>query len=308
LIQQLSHLDPLSQDRVLGLVASVTDHDGVPPLAEHVLLHLRHGGDIADSHFLAEISGQLAGYAHLDLTDVIEGPSAEIVVSAEFRNKGIGSALLQAVKEVAGDRLRLWSHGDLPGAQVIAERHGFQRVRTVVQMRRSLGDPIPEIDPSIAIRSFLVGLDEPAWLSLNNIAFAGHPEQADWSERDFQIRRQESWFEPTGFLIAEMDGEMAGFCWTKVHGGHSHQHSPTDPIHDHDPIGEIYIMGVSPKFRQRGVGRAVTIAGLRYLRYQGIYSAMLYVDSSNASAMKLYQSLGFTEWGRDVLYRYTLVP
>jgi len=307
LIQQLSHLDPLSQDRVLGLVASVTDHDGVPPLAEHVLLHLRHGGDIADSHFLAEISGQLAGYAHLDLTDVIEGPSAEIVVSAEFRNKGIGSALLQAVKEVAGDRLRLWSHGDLPGAQVIAERHGFQRVRTVVQMRRSLGDPIPEIDPSIAIRSFLVGLDEPAWLSLNNIAFAGHPEQADWSERDFQIRRQESWFEPTGFLIAEMDGEMAGFCWTKVHGGHSHQHSPTDPIHDHDPIGEIYIMGVSPKFRQRGVGRAVTIAGLRYLRYQGIYSAMLYVDSSNASAMKLYQSLGFTEWGRDVLYRYTLV-
>ena len=138
MIQQLSHLDPLSQDRVLGLVASVTDHDGVPPLAEHVLLHLRHGGDIADSHFLAEISGQLAGYAHLDLTDVIEGPSAEIVVSAEFRNKGIGSALLQAVKEVAGDRLRLWSHGDLPGAQVIAERHGFQRVRTVVQMRRSL--------------------------------------------------------------------------------------------------------------------------------------------------------------------------
>ena len=175
-------------------------------------------------------------------------------------------------------------------------------------MRRSLGDPIPEIDPSIAIRSFLVGLDEPAWLSLNNIAFAGHPEQANWSERDFQIRRQESWFEPTGFLIAEIDGDMAGFCWTKVHGGHSHQHSPTDPIHDHDPIGEIYIMGVSPKFRQRGVGRAVTIAGLRYLRYQGIYSAMLYVDSSNASAMKLYQSLGFTEWGRDVLYRYTLVP
>lgn len=307
MIQRLSHLDPLSQDRVLGLVASVTDHDGVPPLAEHVLLHLRHGGDIADSHFLADISDQLAGYAHLDLTDVIEGPSAEIVVSAEFRNKGIGSALLQAVKEVAGDRLRLWSHGDLPGAQVIAERHGFQRVRTVVQMRRSLGDPIPEIDPSIAIRSFLVGLDEPAWLSLNNIAFAGHPEQADWSERDFQIRRQESWFEPTGFLIAEIDGEMAGFCWTKVHGGHSHQHSPTDPIHDHDPIGEIYIMGVSPKFRQRGVGRAITIAGLRYLRYQGIFSAMLYVDSSNVSAMKLYQSLGFTEWGRDVLYRYTLV-
>mgnify|MGYP003331395927 FL=1 len=99
---------------------------------------------------------------------------------------------------------------------------------------------------------------------------------------------------------------MAGFCWTKVHGGHSHQHSPDDPIHDHDPIGEIYIMGVSPQFRGRGVGRAVTLAGLRYLRYQGIFSAMLYVDSSNTDAISLYSSLGFTEGGRDVLYRYTL--
>ena len=45
------------------------------------------------------------------------------------------------------------------------------------------------------------------------------------------------------------------------------------------------------------------IAGLKHLRYQGIFSAMLYVDELNNSAIKLYQSLGFKEWGRDVLYR-----
>ena len=67
-------------------------------------------------------------------------------------------------------------------------------------------------------------------------------------------------------------------------------------------------MGVSPEFRGKGIGRAVTLAGLRYLRYQGIFSAMLYVDSTNQGAMNLYSSLGFTEWGRDVLYRYTLQP
>jgi len=39
------------------------------------------------------------------------------------------------------------------------------------------------------------------------------------------------------------------------------------------------------------------------MRYQGIFSAMLYVDADNTSAIKLYQSLDFTEWGRDVLYR-----
>jgi predicted GNAT family acetyltransferase len=30
---------------------------------------------------------------------------------------------------------------------------------------------------------------------------------------------------------------------------------------------------------------------------------MLYVDELNSSAIKLYKSLGFKEWGRDVLYR-----
>jgi len=308
LITRLQHLDSTTQEQVLALVAAASDRDGVPPLAEHVLLHLRHGGDIADSHFIATRDGNLVGYAHLDLTDEVEGPSAEIVVAPNARNQGIGSELVSAIIEASGSRLRLWSHGDLPSAQSIAQRHGFQRVRTVVQMRRSLGDPIPDLDISIPIRSFLVGLDEKAWLELNNAAFAGHPEQSDWSERDLAIRISESWFDASGFLVAEIDRQMAGFCWTKVHGGHTHQHSPDDPIHDHDPIGEIYIMGVSPHIRGRGVGRALTIAGLRYLRYQGIFSAMLYVDSSNESALKLYASLGFTEWGRDVLYRYTLQP
>ena len=76
-----------------------------------------------------------------------------------------------------------------------------------------------------------------------------------------------------------------------------------EPVHDHDPIGEIYIMGVDPNSQGKGIGRAVTIAGLKYLCYQGIFSAMLYVDELNASAIKLYKSLGFKEWGRDVLYR-----
>ena len=65
-------------------------------------------------------------------------------------------------------------------------------------------------------------------------------------------------------------------------------------------------MGVDPSFQGRGIGRAVTLAGLKYLRYQGIFSAMLYVDSDNEGAIQLYTSLGFKEWGRDLLYRYNL--
>ena len=301
MILRKDHLDPKLQSEVLELIANASDVDGIPPVAEHVLLHLRHGGDKSDSHFIAFHEDQVAGYAHLDLTDQVEGPSAELVIAPKFRNKGIASELLKALTEIP--RLRLWSHGDLPGAKNLALANGFTRVRTVIQMRRSLTDSIPEIDPKINIRSFLPGIDNQAWLELNNRSFTSHPEQSNWSERDLEIRTKESWFDPTGFLIAEIDKKLAGFCWTKVHGGHTHKHSNEEAEHDHDPIGEIYIMGVDPIQQGKGIGRAVTIAGLKFLRYQGIFSAMLYVDEQNSPAIKLYQSLGFKEWGRDVLYR-----
>ena len=308
MITRLQHLDQSQQSQVLSLISAAADLDGIPPVAEHVLLHLRHGGDKSDSHFIAEQSGKIIGYAHLDLTDQVEGPSAEVVVHPNFRGKGVGTSLIKELLNTTGNTLRLWSHGDLPGAQNIALGSGFIRTRTVIQMRRSLVDPIPELDNSIPIRSFLVGIDNSEWISLNNAAFAHHPEQSNWNERDLQIRFNEDWFDSTGFLVAEIDGQMFGFCWTKIHGGHSHKHSDNEPMHDHDPIGEIYIMGVNPKFQGRGIGRQVTIAGLRHLRYQGIFSAMLYVDASNSAAISLYTSLGFNEWGRDVLYRYNLQP
>lgn len=290
----------------MALIASATEVDGVPPVTEHVLLHLRHGGDKEDNHLLAFQDGTLAGYAHLDLTDKVEGPSAELVIAPKFRGKGFGNKLVNNLKELAGGELRLWSHGDLPGAQNIAIRNGFSKTRTVIQMRRSLMDPISDEDQKFPIRSFLEGLDNDSWISVNNRAFAGHPDQSNWSSLDLEIRSKESWFDPKGFLITEVDGEIAGFCWTKIHGGHTHRHNDHDEEHDHDPIGEIYIMGVEPKFQGRGIGKAITIAGLKYLRYEGIFSAMLYVDADNKKAIELYQSLGFKEWGRDVLYRCSL--
>ena len=301
-----SHLNPEIQTQVLALIARATDTDGVPPVSEHVLLHLRHGGDKADSHFIAVDNHKVVGYAHLDLTDEVEGPSAELVVDPKHRKSGIGQSLLKELQNAAGKTLRLWSHGDLPGARTIAERSGFKRVRTVIQMRRSLNDPIPELSNVIQIRNFLPDIDNEEWIALNNRSFANHPEQGNWSARDLDIRTKEDWFDPQGFLIAEENQKMIGFCWTKIHGGHSHKHSEHEEEHDHDPIGEIYSMGVDPQSSGKGIGTAVTIAGLRHMRYQGIFSAMLYVDADNAAAIKLYHSLGFTEWGRDVLYRYTM--
>ena len=117
------------------------------------------------------------------------------------------------------------------------------------------------------------------------------------------IRLNEDWFDEKGFFVAQDKKELIGFCWTKIHGGHSHSHSSSDDHHDHAPIGEIYVTAVSSKYAGNGVGKALTITGLNYLKYQGLNSAMLYVDEDNQVAFNLYKSLGFLESGKDVMYK-----
>jgi len=301
-LQELKHLTPALQEQVLSLIKAAQDFDNTPAIAEHVLLHLRHGGDKADSHLVIQKDNQVIGYAHLDKTDQVAGPSVELVIHPEHRGSGIGSELLKSAIEVCGNKIRLWSHGDLPQARALAQANNFIKVRTVIQMSKDLTKVSP-IDCDFQIRSFLPDLDNNAWLTLNNLAFANHPEQGNWSEADLSIRLNEDWFDEKGFFVAQDKDQLIGFCWTKIHGGHSHSHLAGEDHHDHAPIGEIYVTAVSNKYAGKGIGKALTITGLNYLKYQGLNSAMLYVDEDNQVAFDLYKSLGFLESGKDVMYK-----
>ena len=301
-MQELKQLTPALQEQVLSLIETAQDFDNTPAIAEHVLLHLRHGGDKADSHLVIQKDNQVIGYAHLDKTDHVAGPSVELVIHPEYRGSGVGSDLLKSAIEAWGNKIRLWSHGDLPGARALAQANNFIKVRTVIQMSKDLAEVSP-IDCDYQIRSFLPDLDNNAWLTLNNMAFANHPEQGNWSEADLSIRLNEDWFDEKGFFVAQDGNELIGFCWTKIHGGHSHSHSTGEDHHDHAPIGEIYVTAVSKEYAGKGVGKALTITGLNYLKYQGLNSAMLYVDKDNQTAFNLYKSLGFIESGKDVMYK-----
>ncbi len=101
-----------------------------------------------------------------------------------------------------------------------------------------------------------------------------------------------------------MAAELLGFHWTKVHGSQRSDHRPDDGAeHDHDPIGEVYVLGVDPDARGLGLGEALTEAGLLYLRGRGLDQVMLYVDESNPRAVDLYHRLGFVRWTTDVCFQ-----
>jgi mycothiol synthase len=298
-------LDADEVQEITRLVDAVTAHDGVRPLSEHVMLHLRYGGDTPARNFLLRDDGALVGYAHLDTTDAVEGASAELAVHPESRGKGNGRQLVEALIAEIGDdqRLRLWSHGAHNGAAHLARSMGFERERVLWQMRRSLFAPVPEPDwpDGVSVRTFVVGQDEDAWLEVNNRAFAEHPDQGMWTLDDLRMREQEPWFDANGFFLAENEGKLVGFHWTKVHGAqgadHDHAHD-----HAHEPIGEVYVVGVDPSMQGRRLGPALTLRGLQHLRSLGLSQVMLYVDETNTNAIRTYERLGFAKWDVDVCF------
>jgi mycothiol synthase len=298
--EPVSELTPAQVSAILALVAAATSADEVAPLSEHGMLRVQHNVPGQGQDVLIGSGAEVVGYGYVepptaerDEQDEQEA-TGEFVVHPAHRRRGHGAALAEALAATADGRpLRVWAHGDLPAAAALARSAGFERFRALWQMRRSLRDlpPMSAFPPGITLRAFRVGQDEDEWLRVNSRAFAKHPEQGSWTRRDLELREAEPWFDPNGFFIAERNGVMVGFHWTKVH-----------PSAD-GPIGEVYVVGVDPDEHGGGIGRALTLAGLDYLRARGLDQVLLYADEENVAAIKMYSKLGFTRWHTDAMYR-----
>lgn len=309
-------------DALLELAGSAEEADANPPFSEQTLVELHKARDsaIAQTSQSSQASLRIA-YAWADPTDsdsqtrellagagvvVLGGEGApdvlELVVRPNCRQHGIGGQLSGALADDVlapqpGRVQRAWSHGEHDAAGRLATRFGWGPVRELWRMRLTALDDVPSPTPpeTVTIRPFQPSRDEDTWLAANAAAFISHPEQGRLNREDLDARMQEDWFDPEGFLLAWEDGELLGFHWTKVH--------PRDDGEGRtEPLGEVYVVGVVPQAQGRGLGYALTLAGIEHLRAQGLHAIMLYVDSDNTAAIELYRRLGFTRWDVDTMY------
>ena len=156
-------------------------------------------------------------------------------------------------------------------------------MRRILKLHRSLDAPIAHIPHNYQFITFDPEIHSEAWLDLNNLIFAKHPDQGNWAMADLENRMSEPWFDPAGFFLCIHDDVIVGFCWTKIH----------KDLVNADPVGELYVIGVDPEEHSKGIGKTVCNEGLIYLREKGIREAILYVDADNEAGKGLYTSLGF---------------
>lgn len=286
-------------DAVSELLEVAEKADGHPPLGEHQWLDLVHGGREGFAGLVAWEPGHGHPVGYAQVTRGASSWALEYVVDPHHRADGcpIGRDLVRAavdvVREEGGGHVHLWVSKPSDDDDDIAAAAGLRRGRDLLQMRR----PLPAGEPwDLKTRAFVVGEDEEAWLAVNNRAFAWHPEQGEWDLDTLLARQREPWFDPEGFLLHEVDGQLAGFCWTKVHAAHQ------------PPLGEIYVIATDPDFQGTGLGRQLVLAGLDHLARQGLAVGMLYVDASNTRAVALYEHLGFSVDHVDRAYVGDVTP
>jgi len=283
LVELIRHPSGPERATLRAFVDELTERTGRRPLSDHLWIALT-GDQDHDGRFVAVRAADADSTLAVALiADGNDSASLEIAARQDLTDatavaEDVAATAIDGFRAAGGGTLFWWVDDPTDADVAFADLQGLEPRRSLFEMRR----PLPaDSRASVTTRAFRPGDDDDAWLRVNNRAFAEHPEQGGWTAETLRTRMAEPWFDPDGFRLHEVDGQLAAFCWTKLH---------TD---EEPPVGEIYVIAVDPDHHGRGLGRELTLAGLDWISDRGVGTANLYVDGANDAAVHLYRSLGF---------------
>ena len=252
----------------------------------------------------------LVALVHGEIAGSITPRMNDLSVAAARRRRGVATSLVRASLDLVRSQGHPYLLLYVPGggeptrdtaARRFAEARGFTYRATLTQMR--LDDlravPEPALPTGLVVRSFDPVRDDLArYVTMMNAAFADHATSASWDVAVVARSHARPDFDPTGIaLVATADdpGRPVAFARTAVtrdDAGAS--------------LGEVRLIGVEPRFRGRGVGRALLRWSIARFRRLGLEHAELSVVAANDAALTLYRSDGFRtvvawpQWSLDV--------
>ncbi len=267
----------MDDQRIATFLDRIHKSDGTPPLSDAKVEQLGNAERMMSIEEADEVVAVGVAARH-------EQPggsyhwAVETALVAGLRFQAFESRLLEAALALVpvGESRSVWSHRSSMDAALVGA--GFASVRELAHFTVAL--PLEHSGNTLETRTFLTE-DASDVIALNRAAFSSHREAASLDETELQGLVDRDGLGPEGFLIAEEDGEVIGFCWTRVHG---------------DGDGEIYRIAVAPDRQGEGLGRKLLAAGLEYLaNHPDVSRGTLWVDLGNKTAVELYRSIGMTQ-------------
>ena len=249
--------------------------------------------------YVADSGGQLVGFALISPEVPIGRAVANGGVLSSHRQRGIGKTLVARAIERSQALdvrvLHIQTAHDSADASHILESYGFAQVKEYWQMRwEGAVLPLVRLPVRFELRPFRLDQDEQALADIQNAAFTENWGFSPNSVEEIAARVRMKSNVPDGILFITEGGPLAAYNWT-----HRNENSLGS-------VGFIGMTGVHPNFRGNGLGTAVVVAGLEYLRGEGITTVELEVDSQNPPARNLYLKLGFRQVHKTVWYEKRL--
>ncbi len=227
------------------------------------------------------------------------GPS----VLPEFRQQGVGEALIQALAKDVGERYpgkRLQTRlapSNQAAHTFLTTRLGFTVDRRFWRMvnhapgKVVAGEPpagydfaylAPGADHGEVIEAYRAILDEP----LTTRHVLTEDELRNWAALEAYTERS--------FLVARHGGEVVGLCFQAFPGGLAH--------------AQIQFLGIKPGERGRGVATYLLKRAVADAHAAGRTAVRLEVSGDDEVAQELYKKLGFEVEDGDVFYHREIVP
>jgi len=249
--------------------------------------------------FFAEVDGLLVGYVDMVRELEIGRVILDGAVHPAYRNRGIGSRLLEVAIEhgrrLGAEVVQIPIAQKMVASQSFVKNRGFTVVRRRWQMSLiQYGEGMLRIPHGFALRHFVPG-DEEGLCALQNLAFAGSWGFRPNTVEEIRYLVNSSRCHPEGVLLITQGQRMVAYCWTI-----------DDPTEREK--ASIHMMGVDPGYRGRGLGRAILVAAIQYLTKRGIKEIELLVDSRNPRAKRLYHSVGFKRKSTILWYQRRINP
>lgn len=253
--------------------------------------------------FVVETSGKIVGFINSTPEPNIGRVLVDCLVHPKHRRKGLAKKLLgcatHRAKELKAKVVQANIRQDNVAVKKILSRLGFRAVRQFLELRRQLTKAhLPDATHHNYSSRNLQHGEEDKLTQIQNRCFTDTWEFNPNTTEEIAYSLKLSHCSPEDVILIYEGDKPVGYCWTRINF--------EAEIANGEKKGRIFMLGVDPDYRGKGIGKIALLTGLAHLKNKGVRVVELEVDSENKAALNLYSSVGFESWSSILWYEKTI--